>query len=77
MENHDKRQAEQKIHHPEKLNVDRQDAAPTNKGAHGEEKEVEYTKDEMEFADGKGTKLADAFDQDQQETQKDDDHPEE
>lgn len=65
MENQDQQQENEEINNPEQFKVGRTNPLHQHEeGQREHEEEVEYTPKEMEYADGKGTRLAEAFEDD-------------
>jgi hypothetical protein len=65
MENQDQQQENEEINNPEQFQVGRTNPLQQHQeGQQEQDGEVEYTAEEMEYADGKGTELAEAFEDD-------------
>ncbi len=68
MENHEQKQENEEISNPEQFKVGRTNPLqPHEEGQHEQDEEVEYTPEEMEYADGKGTELTEAFEDEQED----------
>jgi hypothetical protein len=64
MENQENTQVNEEINNPGQFQVGRTNPLHQhNDGEQDQAEEVEYTPEEMEYADGKGTELAEAFDE--------------
>ena len=78
MENQEKNQKKEEINNPEQFSVGRSNALHQHADEEDQPaKEVEYAEEEMEFADGKGTELAEAFPEETEEDEAHDDGTEE